>query len=213
MNEEVNISNTDNNSSASVEGESRALKNERRLIEIRRARVSELWSQGLSQPSIAAELHVSQPTINSDIAFLRQQAREQIKSFVTEQLPSTVAKAKITLDLITQKLWATVAQAERDRDEKTKLQALSQIQSAELQKIEIVSNTGIIDSVISAAEGLQQKQQQVLLPQDLGEPIEGEEAEENTSDDCSREQSQSEEEPVPTTKARAIPVDGLGDRE
>jgi|SRR5918995_787451 transposase len=180
MSEEVNISNADNNNSHEESKESRALKNERRLIEIRRSRVSELWAQGHSQPSIAAELNVSQPTINSDIAFLRQHAREQIKSFVTEQLPSTVAKAKITLDMITQKLWFTVAQAERDGDEKTKLSALAAIQSAEMQKVEIVSNTGIVDSVISAAEGLQQKQQASLVKEDYSSITDSEEEEAET---------------------------------
>ena len=128
------------------------LKGQHHLIELRRARVTELWAQGWSQQRIAEQLHVDQTSISLDIKWLKQQAREQIRLFVTEQLPSTVAKAKITLDLITQKLWQTVAQAERDRDEKTKMQALSLIQSAELQKIEIVSNTGIVDSVISACQ-------------------------------------------------------------
>jgi DNA-binding helix-hairpin-helix protein with protein kinase domain len=180
MNEEVNISNTDNNSSAEESKESRALKNERRLIEIRRARVFELWSQGLSQPQCAAELHVSQPTINSDIAFLKQQAREQIRSFVTEKLPVTVAKTFVSLDLVTTKLWATLAQAEREGDNKIKLQALSQINQVEAQKIDLVSNLGIVDQITTAAEQRQQGQPSFSSNEENEEPEEEAEAEENT---------------------------------
>jgi len=203
MSENLNTSNVENDNSVSAPTTAEAdnntiiLKHEKHLIEMRRARVLELWSQGWSQPKIAAEMHVVQSTIHEDIAFLKQQAREQIKEFVTSELPNTVARAKVTLDMITQKLWATVAQAERDRDEKIKMQALAAIQSAEMQKIEIVSNTGIVDSVITAAEQRQQEHSSIQNGH-LAKLKEEEETEvdESTSDNN-----------------KAIPIDDSGDRE
>jgi hypothetical protein len=138
----------------------RKLKGQQHLIELRRAKVSQLWSQGLNQYEIAAEVHVTQAQVSYDIAYLKQQAREQIRTFVTEKLPVTVSKTFVSLDLVTTKLWAMVAEAERDGDNKVKLQALSQINQVEAQKIDIVSNLGIVDQVTTTAEGLQQKQQQ-----------------------------------------------------
>jgi adenine-specific DNA methylase len=154
---------------------------------------------------------VTQPLISYDIAFLKQQARQQIKEFVTEKLPTTVSKVFVSLDLITAKAWETVANAEREHDERTKMQALSLINSVEAQKIEIVSNVGIVDQVITAAERLQQRQRDTV-PQDLGELKE----EENTVErnvqrditdksDTDITQPAAEDKPL-FTRAKAIPL-------
>jgi transcriptional regulator len=44
-------------------------------------------SRGLSQIEIAQQLQVSEASIRSDIAYLRNQAKESIKEYVTEHLP------------------------------------------------------------------------------------------------------------------------------
>jgi transcriptional regulator len=44
-------------------------------------------ARGLSQTEIARELQVSKALISLDIQYLRNQAKETIKEYVTEHLP------------------------------------------------------------------------------------------------------------------------------
>jgi DNA-binding transcriptional regulator LsrR (DeoR family) len=56
-------------------------------VEWRRSKVQELASQGYNQSEISRMLQISQPTINRDIAYLRQQAKSNIKKYIDEWLP------------------------------------------------------------------------------------------------------------------------------
>jgi transcriptional regulator len=53
----------------------------------RRSKVIEMRSRGLNQIEIAHELQVSKASISSDMQYLRKQAKESIKEYVTEHLP------------------------------------------------------------------------------------------------------------------------------
>ena len=52
-------------------------------IEWRRNKVQELSSQGYNQSEISKILQISQPAINRDIAYLRQQAKDTSKNTLT----------------------------------------------------------------------------------------------------------------------------------
>ena len=54
-------------------------------VEWRRNKVQELASQGYNQSEISRILQISQPTINRDLAYLRQQEKENIKKYVDER--------------------------------------------------------------------------------------------------------------------------------
>jgi transcriptional regulator len=56
-------------------------------LDWRRNKVQELASQGHNQSEISRILQISQPTINRDITYLRQQAKENIKRYIDERLP------------------------------------------------------------------------------------------------------------------------------
>lgn len=105
-------------------------------------------------------------------------SREQLKSFITERLPTAIAKTCTSLDLITQKAWETVANAERNHDEKIKLQALSLIKETEADKIEIVSNVYIVDQLISTVEEKEKQKQPLRFVEREEEEIEQEQNEE-----------------------------------
>jgi DNA-binding transcriptional regulator LsrR (DeoR family) len=70
-------------------------------IEWRRSKVQELASQGYNQSEISRMLQISQPTINRDIAYLRQQAKENIKTYIDERLPEEYEKCLVGLTAIT----------------------------------------------------------------------------------------------------------------
>ncbi len=51
-------------------------------LEWRRTKIQELASQGYNQSEISRILQISQPTINRDIAYLRQQAKTNIRKYI-----------------------------------------------------------------------------------------------------------------------------------
>jgi transcriptional regulator len=53
-------------------------------LEWRRSKVQELASQGYNQSEISRILQISQPTINRDLSYLRQQAKDNIKNTLTK---------------------------------------------------------------------------------------------------------------------------------
>jgi transposase len=61
-------------------------------IQWRRSKVLELSSQGQNQRDIAQILRVSVGCINRDLAYLRNQARENIKKYVDERLPEVLSR-------------------------------------------------------------------------------------------------------------------------
>jgi DNA-binding transcriptional regulator LsrR (DeoR family) len=86
-------------------------------LEWRRSKVQELASQGYNQSEISRILQISQPTINRDIAYLRQQAKENIKRYIDERLPEEYEKCLVGLTSILKEAWTTSQQTE-DRREK-----------------------------------------------------------------------------------------------
>ena len=81
-------------------------------IEWRRSKVQELASQGYNQSEISRMLQISQPTINRDITYLRQQAKENIKRYIDERLPEEYERCLVGLTAITKEAWNTSQQTE-----------------------------------------------------------------------------------------------------
>jgi DNA-binding transcriptional regulator LsrR (DeoR family) len=90
-------------------------------IEWHRSKVQELASQGYSQTEISKTLQISQPTINRDISYLRQQARANIKRYIDERLPEEYEKCLVGLTANLREAWNTSQQAV---DKREKIQAL-----------------------------------------------------------------------------------------
>jgi DNA-binding transcriptional regulator LsrR (DeoR family) len=70
-------------------------------LEWRRSKVQELSSQGYNQSEISRILQISQPTINRDLSYLRQQAKTNIKKYIDERLPEEYEKCLVGLNAIT----------------------------------------------------------------------------------------------------------------
>jgi DNA-binding transcriptional regulator LsrR (DeoR family) len=111
-------------------------------LEWRRSKVQELASQGLNQSEISRILQISQPTINRDIAYLRQQAKENIKRYIDERLPEEYEKCLVGLTAITKEAWNTANQTE---DKREKIQALSLAKECYSMKLYLLTNATIID--------------------------------------------------------------------
>jgi predicted transcriptional regulator len=87
-------------------------------VEWRRNKVQELASQGYNQSEISRILQISQPTINRDIAYLRQQAKTNINRFIDELLPEEYEKCLVGLNAITrEEAWNTPQDTEEFKGE------------------------------------------------------------------------------------------------
>jgi len=69
-------------------------------LEWRRNKVLELSSQGHSQPEIATILQVGLGTVNRDLSYFRNQAKDNIKKYIDERLPEEYEKCLVGLNSI-----------------------------------------------------------------------------------------------------------------
>jgi predicted transcriptional regulator len=114
-------------------------------LEWRRNKVQELASQGYNQSEISKILQISQPTINRDIAYLRQQAKENIKRYIDERLPGEYEKCLVGLTAITKEAWNT---AQNTEDKRERIQALSLAKDCYSMKLDLLTNATVVDDAI-----------------------------------------------------------------
>jgi predicted transcriptional regulator len=124
-----------NNSSSSVNNS----------LEWRRSKIQELASQGYNQSEISRILQISQPTINRDITYLRQQAKSNIKRYIDERLPEEYEKCLVGLNAITREAWNTAHNTEDNRE---KIQALSLAKECYSMKLDLLTNATVVDDAI-----------------------------------------------------------------
>jgi Bacterial regulatory protein, arsR family len=122
------------------------------IIEWRRAKVMELLSKGeTNQSEIARILQVDKSIICRDIAYLRQQAKENIKKYIDERLPEEYEKCMVGLTAILREAWTTSQQTE---DKREKMQALSLAKDCYSMKLDLLTNATVVDDAIRFVEGL-----------------------------------------------------------
>jgi len=118
---------------------------EQQSIQWRRDKVQELSSQGNSQRDIAKILRVGIGTINRDIQYLRQQAKENIRKYIDERLPEEYEKCLVGLTAILREAWNTSQQTE---DRREKIQALSLAKECYSMKLDLLTNATVVDDAI-----------------------------------------------------------------
>jgi predicted transcriptional regulator len=114
-------------------------------IDWRRNKVQELSSQGHSQREIAQILQVSNGTVNRDLSYLRQQAKDNIRRYIDERLPEEYEKCLVGLTAILREAWNTSQQTE---DRREKIQALSLAKDCYSMKLDLLTNATIVDDAI-----------------------------------------------------------------
>ena len=129
-------------------------------LQWRRSKVIEMRSRGLNQIEIAHELQVSKASISSDMQYLRKQAKESIKEYVTEHLPEQYQICLAALDSIIKHTFEILQTSEDNRE---KLQAMELFKDTHLVKLELLSNATTIDSALNYIRDKQQSQQQQQL--------------------------------------------------
>ena len=115
-------------------------------VSIRRDRVLELTSQGYSQRQISTILQISHGTVGNDQNFLRQKAKENIKSYVDERLPEEYEKCLVGITSILREAWTTSHRT--DIDTKEKIQALSLAKECYSMKLDLLTNATVVKDAI-----------------------------------------------------------------
>jgi predicted transcriptional regulator len=152
-------------------------------IEWRRSKVQELASQGYNQSEISRILQISQPTINRDLSYLRQQAKDNIKRYIDERLPEEYEKCLVGLNAITREAWNT-AQSTEDRREK--IQALSLAKECYSMKLDLLTNATVVDDAIRFVSQSKEKLESSSNSSD--------DTKESNEPDCNEDKDQLEEE-------------------
>jgi transcriptional regulator len=129
----------------------------------RRSKVIEMRSRGLSQLEIAHELQVSKASISSDMQYLRKQAKESIKEYVTEHLPEQYQICLSALDTILKHAFEIL---QNSHDNREKLQAMELFKDIHLVKLELLSNATTIDSALNYIRNKHQEERQRGLTMD-----------------------------------------------
>jgi predicted transcriptional regulator len=114
-------------------------------LEWRRDKVQELASQGYNQSEISRILQISQPTINRDLAYLRQQAKDNIKRYIDERLPEEYEKCLVGLTAILREAWNT---AQSTEDKRERILALSLAKECYSMKLDLLINATVVDDAI-----------------------------------------------------------------
>ena len=138
-------------------------------LEWRRSKVQELSSQGYNQSEISRILQISQPTINRDITFLRQQAKANIKRYIDERLPEEYEKCLVGLTAITKEAWTTSQQTE---DKREKIQALSLAKECYSMKLDLLTNATVVDDAIRFVSKQSKEKIKSSISEDDKEPKE-----------------------------------------
>jgi predicted transcriptional regulator len=136
-------------------------------LQWRRSMVIEMRSRGLNQIEIAHELQVSKASISSDMQYLRKQAKESIKEYVTEHLPEQYQICLTALDRIIKHAFEI---SQTSHDNREKLQAMELFKDTHLVKLELLSNATTIDSALHYIRDKQQSQQQQQQTTNNGQP-------------------------------------------
>ena len=105
----------------------------------------ELSSQGFNQSDIARILEINKSIISRDMVYLRQQAKERLRTHISDTMPVEYQKGMAAIDQVLRMCWAVVG---RTNDERVRLQALALIDQCNAHKMEMVTNGSIVSDAL-----------------------------------------------------------------
>jgi hypothetical protein len=137
------------------------------MLQWRRDKVIELRGIGLTYAEIAQQLQVSTSSIGTDVQYLREQAKANIKEYTTEYLPEQYQICLHALDTVLKNAFVIMTKSEDNRE---KLSALELFKDTHITKLELLSNATTIDSALNFIRSKQQ-QQSKLSDSDTDEQV------------------------------------------
>ena len=133
-------------------------QNQEHQIDWRRDKVQELCNKGYSQREISQVLQVGLATVNRDISYMKNQAKDNIKRYIDERLPEEYEKCLVGLTAITREAWNTAHDTE---DKREKIQALSLAKECYSMKLDLLTNATVVDDAIRFVSQKSQDKQKI----------------------------------------------------
>jgi hypothetical protein len=161
-------------------------------IEWRHAKVLELMSKGeTNQSEIARILQVDRSIVCRDVAFLRQQTKENITRYVDERLPEEYEKCLVGLNNILKEAWK-MSQTD-DNIKSDKIKALALAKECYAMKLELLTNATVVDDAIRfvASHAAPVEKASSDKPNDVDEEVSNSSDIQRSEENCSHQQQQS----------------------
>jgi HTH domain len=116
--------------------------NHKDKVEWRRDQIQQLLAKGhYSCREISSILHISKTTINRDIQFLNQEAKNTIIKYIEDRFPAEYNNVLFGVNAVLRESWDIVNQS---NDAKEKIQALSLIQDGYAMKMDLLTNVDVV---------------------------------------------------------------------
>jgi hypothetical protein len=123
------------------------MQQQQQQLEWRRAKVLELMSKGeANQSEIARILQVDRSIVCRDVAYLRQQTKENIVRYVDERLPEEYEKCLVGLNSILKEAW-TMSKTD-DNVKSDKIKALALAKECYAMKLDLLTNATVVNDAI-----------------------------------------------------------------
>jgi hypothetical protein len=114
-------------------------------VQWRRKQSTRALSKGYRQKEISQILLIGLATVNRDIAYLRQQAKTNIRKYIDQRLPEEYEKCLVGLNAITKEAWNT---AQSTEDKREKIQALFLAKECYSMKLDLLTNAIVVNDAI-----------------------------------------------------------------
>jgi hypothetical protein len=162
-----NQTNTDNNRYGRIkeveEGHSRA--QQRKLALHRKSMVFDLSSKGYNQNRISAILHVSQALVSMDLAQLRRDAANSMKSYLEEKLPLIYQECYEGISQVISRCWEMINDV--NTPTQTRVALLSLVADATQTKLDISCGGEVIENGIKYAQNVRSKFVEITRPEEI----------------------------------------------
>jgi hypothetical protein len=119
-------------------------------IQWRRDKVRELSVKGHNQRQISTILKIGLGTVEADLQYLRNEARENISKYIDEYLPSEYQNCLEGLNNIMTEAWNMSTDA--DSDKRERMQALSLAKECYAMKLDLLSSATVVDRAVRFVE-------------------------------------------------------------
>ena len=121
------------------------LKYERANIELRRGKVLELLAKGHSQTEIAKTLNVSNALISLDIQYLKERAKKELETHLSDRLPFEYYRAMTGINNVLKRVSKISDSAV---DNKTKMECLKLQMELYKSLVSMATDGGIIEKAM-----------------------------------------------------------------
>jgi predicted transcriptional regulator len=139
-----------------------SLRFSRENIQLRRGKVLELTAQGYSAVKIAEMLGVSRALIGLDLQYLREQAKDNIRLYIDEKIPSEYEKCFVGITQILNEAWVM---SKETKDNRLKLQALSLANDCYSRIEALLTSVGAVNCAMKFVQDIKKSRSQAAATQ------------------------------------------------